>query len=67
MASGTPVVTFRRGAATELVADGHTDFVVDTVEEMAAAVPRVAELSPADCRRHVKERFSTDRMVEGYL
>jgi len=67
MASGTPVVTFRRGAAPEVVDHGRTGFVVDTLEEMVAAIPQVPELRPVDCRRHVEARFGVDRMVEGYL
>jgi len=67
MASGTPVVTFRRGAAPEVVAHGRTGYVVDTVEEMVAAVPLAAGLRPESCRRHVEVSFGVDRMVEDYL
>jgi glycosyltransferase involved in cell wall biosynthesis len=49
------------------VADGRTGFVVDDVEGAVAAVGRLGELSRADCRAHVEQRFSVDRMVEGYL
>src|SRR5262245_27936289 len=41
MACGTPVIGLRRGGVPEVVADGATGFVVDTVEEMAAAVRRL--------------------------
>ena len=67
MASGTPVVTFNRGAALDVVAHGRTGFVVDTVEEMVAAIPRVGGLRPEVCRRHVERHFGVDQMVEGYL
>jgi glycosyltransferase involved in cell wall biosynthesis len=66
MACGTPVIAFRRGSVPEVVADGETGFIVDTVEEMAAAVKRVGEIDRAACRRRVEERFSTERMVDGY-
>lgn len=67
MASGTPVVTFDRGAASEIVAHGKTGYVVGDVDEMVAAVPLAAEIDPEACRRHVEERFGVDRMVDGYL
>lgn len=66
-ACGTPVITFDRGAAAEIVRDGVTGFVVNTVDEMVAAVARVNEISPMACRRHVEEHFGGEAMAEGYL
>jgi hypothetical protein len=34
---------------------------------MVAAVNRVSELDPAVLRREAEERFSVERMVQGYL
>jgi len=67
MACGTPVVGTRLGSVPEVVADGRTGFVVDDVEAAVRAVGRLGELSRADCRADVEQRFSVDRMVEGYL
>ncbi|MBI2169516.1 MAG: glycosyltransferase family 4 protein [Actinobacteria bacterium] len=67
MACGTPVVTAPLGAAPELVAEGETGFLADTVEGMAAGVARVDEISSLACRKRVEERFSARAMVEGYL
>lgn len=66
-ACGTPVIAFDRGAAAEIVRDGITGFVVDSVEEMAAAVGRVSEINPMACRQHVEEHFGGQAMAEGYL
>jgi glycosyltransferase involved in cell wall biosynthesis len=66
MACETPVVAFRRGAFPEIVADGVTGFVVDTIEEMAAALRRVDQISPQSCRQRVKEHFTADRMRREY-
>ena len=66
MACGTPVIAFRRGALPEVIADGHTGFVVDTMEEMACCVDRVGEIEPSDCRRRVEEHFSSTRMGDEY-
>ena len=50
MACGAPVVGFRRGAVPEVVAHGETGFVVDTTDEMIAAIDRIAEIARAACR-----------------
>jgi glycosyltransferase involved in cell wall biosynthesis len=67
MAAGTPPIVFRRGAAPELVVDGVTGFLVDEVEQMAAAVERCSAIDPLTCRAHVAQNFSVDQMVEAYL
>ncbi len=66
MACGTPVVAFRRGAFPEIVADGVTGFVVETVEEMASALRQVHRLSSVDCRQRVAKQFSAARMAREY-
>jgi len=66
MACGTPVIAWRNGSVPEVIGDGETGFVVDSVEEMAAAVDRVGELDPHVMRARVKERFSAEAMVAGY-
>jgi glycosyltransferase involved in cell wall biosynthesis len=66
MASGTPIVAFNRGAVPEIVKDGITGFVVDSVESMVKAIDRIGRIDRRDCRRHVAERFSIDAMADGY-
>lgn len=66
MAAGTPVITRNVGAAPEVVLDGVTGFVCETVEEMAVAVERVAELDPVACRKRVEAGFSARSMTDGY-
>ena len=66
MACGTPVLAFRRGAAPELVVEGETGFLGDTVADLAAAVDRLETLDPARCRAHVAAHFTVGRMVDAY-
>ena len=66
MACGTPVVAFRRGAFPEVVADWETGFVVETIEQMGAALKRVGEISPEACRTRVEKRFNASRMGVEY-
>jgi len=67
MACGTPVIAFNRGSMPELIDDGVTGFLVDTVEEAVAAIARIDEIDRAACRRAVAERFSVERMADDYI
>jgi len=67
LACGTPVVAFRGGAVPEVIADGETGFLCDTVEEAVAAVARISEISRRECRRVFEERFTAERMAREYL
>lgn len=67
LACGTPVIGTRRGAVPEVVDDGVTGFVRDTVEELIALMPQVASLDRRACRAAVEARYSADAVVEGYL
>jgi glycosyltransferase involved in cell wall biosynthesis len=67
LASGTPVLTVRRGAAPEIVCDGVTGFLADTPEELSRFLPRIGELDRRQCRRDAEERFSLRAAGEGYL
>jgi glycosyltransferase involved in cell wall biosynthesis len=67
MACGTPVIAYRRGSMPELIEDGVTGFLVDSVEDAVAAIERVGEIDRAACRRAVEARFSVDRMADEYL
>lgn len=66
MACGTPVLTFRRGAAPEIVAHGITGFVVETMDEFLEAVEHVDEISPQACRQRAQNMFSARAMIDSY-
>ena len=69
MACGTPVIAFNRGSVPEIVKDGVTGFVVDPakgVEGLVEAIKKIGEIDRAACRKHVEEKFTIAKMVEGY-
>ncbi len=65
-AAGVPVIATDLGSCREVIEDGRTGILVNTVEEAAEAVQRIGEITPADCRKRVQERFSIETMVEAY-
>ncbi len=67
MACGTPVIAFNRGAVPELVRDGETGFVVDTLDQMVEAVDRISWIDPQACRQHVARKFDAPAMANAYL
>jgi glycosyltransferase involved in cell wall biosynthesis len=67
MATGTPVIAFRRGSMPEIIVDGTTGFLVESVEAAERALRRVPGIDRAACRAHVESRFSAERMVDDYI
>jgi glycosyltransferase involved in cell wall biosynthesis len=67
MACGTPVIAFRRGAVPEILEDGLTGFIVESVDEAVCAVERLHELERWQIRRRFEQRFSAERVARDYL
>jgi glycosyltransferase involved in cell wall biosynthesis len=67
MACGTPVLGFRRGSVPEIIDDGVTGRIVDTVKEAVAALPQVLAMDRRTVRRRFEERFTAERMAKDYL
>lgn len=66
MACGTPVISLNRGAASEIIIDGETGFVVNSIYDMIESVGKVDAIKPRDCREHVAKYFDISQMVDGY-
>lgn len=67
MAAGTPVIAWRSGALPEIIEDGKTGFIVDSVEEMADAIRESWHISRQVCRREAERRFDSREMLARYL
>jgi glycosyltransferase involved in cell wall biosynthesis len=67
LACGTPVIAWRRGSVPEVLDDGVTGRIVESVEEGVEAVRGIHRLSRAACRRVFEERFDASRMAKDYL
>lgn len=67
MACGTPVISFNRGAASEVIKENKTGFLVDNQSEMIKAISRIKGIKRRDCRKHVEENFSPKSAALKYL
>jgi len=65
-AAGVPVIAYDRGSCREVIADGKTGFLVNTVAETVEAIAKIEQIQPEACRKHVEDNFSIDVMVAGY-
>jgi glycosyltransferase involved in cell wall biosynthesis len=66
MATGCPVITFDRGAASEIVVHQRSGFLVQNVNEMAQCISRIDELDRVVVRAHVEHNFTAQKMVKKY-
>ena len=67
MACGTPVIAWRCGSVPEVIADGISGFIVDSLESAVAAVGRLDAINRRRCRQEFEARFTVERMAADYL
>jgi glycosyltransferase involved in cell wall biosynthesis len=67
MACGTPVISYNRGAASELIKNGMNGFLVKNRREMVKAIARVDTINRKDCRKYVEERFSPNAAAKKHV
>ncbi|MBI4526935.1 MAG: glycosyltransferase [Deltaproteobacteria bacterium] len=69
MATGTPVIAWRRGAAPEIVTDGETGFLLDfmDLEGAVRAIEHLRELDRSKGRGQVETQFSLNKMLNEYV
>ena len=63
MACGTPVIGWRHGSVPEVIEDGLTGIIVDSVSEVLARVDEVKRLDRPYIRRRFEQRFAASRMA----
>jgi glycosyltransferase involved in cell wall biosynthesis len=66
MACGTPAAALDRGAVREVVDDGVTGVIFQSLDQMASELNRVLVLDRRQVRNHAVSRFGVDRMVGEY-
>jgi glycosyltransferase involved in cell wall biosynthesis len=67
MACGTPVIAFNCGSVPEVIDSGLTGFIVNDIDEAAAAVGKIHTLDRGRVRATFDRRFTARRMAEDYV
>jgi glycosyltransferase involved in cell wall biosynthesis len=66
MACGTPVAALNKGAAPEIVIDGLSGYVSNTLDELVERLPDVMALPRKPIRSYTEEHYSAEAMTDGY-
>lgn len=66
-ACGTPVIAWRRGAVPEVVDDGATGIIVESIDDAVRAVRAVRAIDRQLCRKTFENRFDAERMAADYV
>jgi glycosyltransferase involved in cell wall biosynthesis len=66
LACGTPVIAFAEGAASEIVIDGKTGFLVDDERAMSEAIGQLQRIDARDCRAWVSQHCDVDVVAAAY-
>jgi len=67
ISAGTPVIAWRHGSAPEIIENGVSGFVVDSITDALSAVNRTRAISRTRVRRCFEERFTAKRMADDYV
>ncbi|HSP11791.1 MAG TPA: hypothetical protein VLO29_04625, partial [Salegentibacter sp.] len=60
-------IAFNLGSMPELIVNGKTGFLVDSIAEAAEAVGSISSISRKFCREWAYSKFSRKEMINGYL
>lgn len=66
MACGTPVIALPGGSVPEIVEDGVTGWLCQSMDDFVARSRKAGEFDPESVRAYAERKFSLDRMVRQY-
>ena len=67
LSCGTPVIAWDHGSVPELLDDGVTGWIVDSIDAAVEALDRTGHIDRAACRAAFERRFVAERMAGDYL
>jgi glycosyltransferase involved in cell wall biosynthesis len=67
MACGTPTIAFRGGSVREIIMDGVTGYIVESIDQATQALKRLDAFDRTRCRSTFEQHFSAHRMAQDYV
>ena len=67
LASGTPVIAYPNGSLPELIDNGKTGFLVNSIDQAVEAVKNISNISRKECRLQAVQRFDVSVMAKNYI
>lgn len=67
MSAGTPVIAWRNGSVPEVIKDGVSGIIVDSIAGAVVAAERSVTMDRHQVRRHFESHFTAARMAGDYL
>lgn len=67
LACGTPVMAMDRGSVREVLSDGETAIICNSVDEIIKRFPEIEKIDPAKCRERIHNLFSNTKMINSYI
>ena len=67
MSAGTPVIAWPNGSVPEVIADGVSGRIVDSIEAAAGAARQAGYMDRRKVRAEFERRFTAERMAGAYI
>ena len=67
MSAGTPVIAWPNGSVLEVVTDGVSGRIVDSIDAAAKAAQQAAQMDRRQVRAEFERRFTAERMASAYI
>ena len=67
MQEGTPTIGWRSGSVPEVIDEGVTGYVVESIDAAVAALTKASSLDRKAVRQRFEERFTASRMAQDYI
>jgi glycosyltransferase involved in cell wall biosynthesis len=67
MAAGTPVIAWPNGSVPEIITEGVSGRIVDSIEAAVEAVQQAAHMDRRKVRAEFEKRFTAARMARAYV
>ena len=63
MSCGTPVVAMNLGAMPEIIKDGYTGFLCNSLKDFEKCLNNLGQIDPKNCHFYVREKFDYRKVV----